>query len=327
MSPERWRRIEDVYHAALERDSGERPAFLREACRDDSDLRSEVESLLSQKASGHLLNQSLGSVAVDVLTPSERFAAGALIGPYRIVEPLGAGGMGQVYRATDTRLGRDVALKVLPADRLADPDRRRRFLSEARAVSALSHPNIVTFYDLLSDGGEDILVLECVPGRMLDQLIGKRGLRQRDALAYAIQIADGLAVAHQAGIVHRDLKPANIIVSESGAVKILDFGLATFTNAESVEGRIVGTVAYMSPEQAEGRRVDARSDILSFGLVLYEMLTGRRAGILRDESATAEGVPAALQTLLARCLRQDPARRAQSMADIDRKSVVQGRRT
>ena len=337
MTPERWRRIEDVYHAALECDPTGRRTFLGNACAGDDDLRREVESLLAQDASGQILNQPLGRIADEVLSPAERCVPGDLVGPYRIVEPLGAGGMGEVYRAVDTRLGRDVALKFLPADRLADSDRKRRFLSEARAASALNHPNIVTFYDLLSEGPEHVLVLECVPGRTLDELIGKRGLRLRDALAYAIQMADALAAAHQAGVVHRDLKPANVIVSDTGTVKLLDFGLAKFTPAKADphstetattdDGRIVGTIAYMSPEQAEGRTMDARSDIFSFGVVLYEMLTGRKAflrdtttstlaAILRDEFAPVEGVPAALQALLTRCLRKDPAKRAQSMADI-----------
>ena len=337
MTPERWGRIEEVYHAALEREPAMRAAFLAGACGNDADLRREVESLLAQDGGDRILNQPLGAVAADVLTPRERCAPGAMIGPYRIIEPLGAGGMGEVYRATDTRLGRDVALKFLPADQLADPERRRRFLSEARSASALHHPNIVTFYDLLTEGSEQVLVLECVRGRTLDRLIGKGGLRVKEALAYAIQIADALAAAHQAGIVHRDLKPSNVIVTDSGVVKLLDFGLAKFTGTASdpdrtqtlstAEGRIMGTVAYMSPEQAEGRKVDARSDIFSFGVVLYEMLTGRRAfardtatstlaAILRDEAAPVEGVPESLRTLLSRCLRKDADKRAQSIADV-----------
>jgi Tol biopolymer transport system component len=337
MTADRWRKVEDLYHAALERADSARPAFLEEACAGDLELRREVESLLAQDTGALVLNQGLGDIARDMLSPARRFTPGAMIGPYRVVERLGAGGMGEVYRATDTRLSRDVALKVLASGSLADPERKRRFLSEARAVSALNHPNIVTFYDLLSDCGEDVLLLEYVPGTTLDRLIGKRGLRLREALEYAIQIADGLAGAHQAGIVHRDLKPSNIIVSQSGTVKILDFGLAKFVSQEparertqtmeTAEGRILGTVAYMSPEQADGRAVDARSDIFSFGVVLHEMLTGRKvfqratststlAAILSEEPAPVEGVPESLRTLLGRCLRKPVARRAQSMADI-----------
>ena len=222
---------------------------------------------------------------------------GQALGHYRIEAKLGEGGMGVVYRAFDTHLDRPVAIKILRADATTSPERRRRFQQEAKAASALNHPNIVHIYDISSSGGTDYIAMEFVDGKTLDQLIGKSGLALRDTLKYAIQIADALARAHAAGIVHRDLKPANIIVSEDGRVKLLDFGLAKLTettvyadvdseagtatmtareDVQTEEGTIVGTIAYMSPEQAEGKKVDARSDIFSFGSVLYEMVTGRR---------------------------------------------------
>jgi Tol biopolymer transport system component len=242
--------------------------------------------------------------------------------------------MGEVYRARDTRLGREVALKVLPPDRLFDAERRRRFLQEARAASALNHPNVVTFYDLADANGQTFLVMEYVAGKTLDQVIPPKGLPLKSAAAYAIQIVDGLAAAHAAGIVHRDLKPANIIVGEKGTVKLLDFGLAKLRepvdqNPDAVRthtGLVLGTFAYMSPEQAEGHSVDARSDIFSFGCVLYEMLTGQRlfrgsspalivSAILRDEPpepcALRADIPNELQQILRRCLRKDPAMRFQ----------------
>ena len=210
---------------------------------------------------------------------------------YRILEKLGAGGMGVVYKAQDTRLDRFAALKVLPAEKVSDPERLRRFVQEAKSASALNHPNIVTIYDIGEAGGEHFIAMEFVAGRTLGQLIGGKSLPLKDALDYAMQMADALGKAHAAGIVHRDLKPANVMVTDDGLVKILDFGLAKLVeSAEKSDGnvatmtaegpvteagRIMGTVAYMSPEQAEGKPLDARSDIFSFGTVLYEMLTGR----------------------------------------------------
>ena len=223
---------------------------------------------------------------------------GETLGHYRIDAKLGEGGMGVVYRAFDTHLDRAVAIKVLRPDATASPDRKRRFVQEAKSASALNHPGIVHIYDIdranLPDGPIDFIAMEFVPGKTLDQCIGTSGLSLNDALKYAIQIADALARAHAAGIVHRDLKPANIIVADDGRVKLLDFGLAKLTEVidgdpegatataaleapRTEEGSILGTVAYMSPEQAEGRKVDGRSDIFSFGSVLYEMVTGRRA--------------------------------------------------
>jgi serine/threonine protein kinase/Tol biopolymer transport system component len=267
---------------------------------------------------------------------------------YELLEKLGEGGMGVVYKARDTRLDRLVALKVLPADKVSDPDRKRRFMQEAKAASALNHPNIVTIYDVDHVDGLDFIAMEYVPGRTLEQLIGRQGLKVDETLKYSIQIAGALGAAHAASIVHRDLKPNNVIVTDSGVVKVLDFGLAKLIEEKQREeaetqtilrqdavrtlaGFIVGTAAYMSPEQAEGRPVDARSDIFSFGSLLYQTVTGQTpfarpsqmstlAAILREEpqppSQVAAGTPCDLDKIIARCLRKDPDRRYQHMLDV-----------
>ena len=267
---------------------------------------------------------------------------GSTISHYEVVEKLGEGGMGVVYKARDSRLKRLVALKVLPPEKVADPERKRRFVEEAQAASALNHPNIVTVHDIGQSDGVDFIAMEYVEGHTLGELIGRRGLKLHEALRIATQIADALAKAHAAGIVHRDLKPGNVMVTPEGRVKVLDFGLAkltetalvssedpTLTAAQSTEyGMIMGTAAYMSPEQAEGKKVDARSDIFSFGSVLYEMLIGRGA-FRRDNPALTLAavlhleppplpaeIPRELERVVARCLRKDPARRVQTMADL-----------
>ena len=264
---------------------------------------------------------------------------------YRVESLLGQGGMGVVYRALDTKLNRPVAIKVLPHEAVADPARKKRFVQEARAASALNHPNIITIHDIDTTERVDFIVMEYVPGKSLDHMIPRRGLPLGEVLQYAIEIADALAAAHAAGIVHRDLKPANIMVTDKGHVKVLDFGVAKLVEpgevnecastktaqAQTEEGTIVGTAAYMSPEQVEGKPVDARSDIFSFGVVLYEMVTGRRpfqgetkmatlTAVLHTEpqpvSEAAEGVPRELDRVIASCLRKDRNRRLQHMDDI-----------
>jgi serine/threonine protein kinase len=267
---------------------------------------------------------------------------GRVVAHYQILEKLGEGGMGVVYRARDTHLDRFVAIKVLPPGNLYDPDSKRRFVQEARAASALNHPGIITVHDIASDGGQDFIVMEYVAGKPLDQLIPRKGLALGEALKYALQITDALARAHASGIIHRDLKPANIMVDDHGLVKIVDFGLAKLTESlgrdtaastrsaavHTGEGRIVGTVAYMSPEQAQGKPVDARSDIFSFGAVLYEMVTGRRAfrgdtdiatlaAVMNQEpQAAGPDVPRDLERIIARCLRKDADRRFHHMIDL-----------
>jgi eukaryotic-like serine/threonine-protein kinase len=266
---------------------------------------------------------------------------GSKLGPYEILSSLGVGGMGEVYRAHDPRLGRDVAIKVLPADRMADQSRRRRFVHEARAASALNHPSIVTIHEIASEDGIDFIVMEYVRGRTLAALIRRRGMPLPEALRVAIPIADALARAHAVGIVHRDPKPANVIVGPDGTVKVLDFGLAKLTGSDdgsddhrtvtmeaedrgplSEQGRVAGTVGYMSPEQQAGKKVDARSDVFSFGAVLYEMITGQRAfpggssfDLPRRPSDVARGVPRDLEKLILRCLRMEPEQRFH-MADV-----------
>jgi eukaryotic-like serine/threonine-protein kinase len=272
---------------------------------------------------------------------------GQTLAHYEILEELGHGGMGVVYKARDTHLDRYVAIKVLPAEAVVNPERKRRFVQEAKAASALNHPNIVTIFDISSDSGTDFIAMEYVPGKPLDELIPRKGMPLGELLKISVQVADALTAAHAAGIIHRDLKPANIMVGDDGRVRVLDFGLAKLTDpsesseldetktvavAESSpkteEGTILGTASYMSPEQAEGRKVDARSDIFSFGSVLYEMTTGRRPFVGESNMATlaaiisqepgqlSEEIPHDLDKAITRCLRKDLSRRFQHMDDV-----------
>jgi eukaryotic-like serine/threonine-protein kinase len=270
---------------------------------------------------------------------------GRSIAHYHVLEALGQGGMGFVYKARDTQLDRLVAIKVLTPDKLTNDERKSRFIQEAKAASALNHPNIVTIYAIGNEDGVDFIAMEYIAGRTLDRIIPKDGLKLDELLKYGVQIGDALARAHAAGIVHRDLKPGNIMVTDDGQVKLVDFGLAKLSDLhdtsdaeltrpatlETEEGRILGTVCYMSPEQAEARKTDARSDIFSFGAVLYEMATGRRAFMGRSRISTLAAVlkgaptpatelnrrlPRDLARIIERCLRKDPAWRYQSAADL-----------
>jgi Tol biopolymer transport system component/predicted Ser/Thr protein kinase len=258
---------------------------------------------------------------------------GDQLGPYKIEAVIGKGGMGQVFRATDTRLHRTVAIKVLPRHGISDLERRRRLLKEARAASALNHPNIVTLHDIASDDGDDYLVMEFVAGRSLDQLVNPRGIPAEEAVHYAAQVAAALSAAHAVGIVHRDIKPANIIVDGESQVKVLDFGLAKLVEGGDDDatltetGVIMGTVAYMSPEQAAGKALDHRSDIFSLGVVLYELLTGSRpftrssnaetmSAIINDSHPQLSGKPARLAEIVEKALEKDPRERYQSAADL-----------
>ena len=271
-------------------------------------------------------------------------AAETQLGPYKIVSLIGAGGMGEVYRARDTRLLRDVALKLLPESFTADPDRLRRFEQEARAVAALNHPNIVSVYDVGSAGGIQYIVSEFLEGETLRQLISSSGMAPRKAIDLAVQLAQGLGAAHEQGIVHRDLKPENIFVTRDGRLKILDFGLAKLrrpqmiaetidgvTVAETNAGQVMGTIGYMSPEQVRGETADYRSDIFSFGSILYEMLSGQRAfkrntgaetmtAILNEEPSDFSGrnfpVTPALERIVRHCIEKQPGQRFQSAQDI-----------
>ncbi|HEV8715657.1 MAG TPA: protein kinase, partial [Candidatus Binatia bacterium] len=349
MNPERWQEIKRLYNSALELESDQREAYLEEACAGDESLRKEIERLLAQQAEAEDL---LGSPALEVAAralaqdqkdkPRPDYVGRTLL-HYRITEKIGEGGMGVVYKARDLHLDRAVAIKVLPADTMADPERKRRFVQEAKSASALNHPGIIQIYDINSDAGVDFIAMEHVAGKTLDRRIGRKGLRISEALKYAVQITDALAAAHAAGIVHRDLKPPNIMVTETGLIKVLDFGLAKLTlpvqsevsgtastmEPQTEDGRVMGTAAYMSPEQAEGKAVDAHSDIFSFGSVLYEMITGKRpfqgdnkistlSAVLNKEAPPLSAdIPHDLEKIITRCLRKDPARRFQTMADLN----------
>jgi len=331
MDSERWRRIETLYQAALAVEPDSRAAFLEQSCSGQESLRQEVESLLfhGENAGRFLEDSPVAAESPMAIQP------GAKLGSFEILGLLGKGGMGQVYRAYDTKLRREVALKVISTEHLADPESKRRLLREARAASALNHPNIVMVYEIGSEGGMDFIAMELVEGRSLHEVIPPEGLPLAGTLDYAVQIANGLEKAHAAGIVHRDLKPGNIMVTQDGLVKLVDFGLARrvrvpeSATAATLEGRIGGTPAYMSPEQAQGEPGDACSDVFSFGAVLYQMLTGRQlfsgdstasvlAAVLREEpgwDALPAATPPAVRRLLRLCLRKDRRKRLQSIGD------------
>jgi predicted Ser/Thr protein kinase len=303
MSPERFRQIEELYHAAREGTAEGRAALLAET---DPELRREVELLLSQQASGGFLDRPAirdASELFEDLTVT-RLDVGACLGPYRIERKLGEGGMGEVFRAVDKRLGRAVAIKT--AHKQFSPS----FEREARAIASLNHPHICTVYDI----GPNYLVMELVEGETLGAKLKTGPLPVKTLLLYASQIAAALAEAHSKGIIHRDLKPGNIMIGKSGA-KVLDFGLAKSVQDETVTAshNVMGTPAYMAPEQWEGKPADARSDIYSFGCLLYEMSTGDRISPHRERLLSRK-----LERIVRRCLEKDPGRRWQSVADLEK---------
>jgi eukaryotic-like serine/threonine-protein kinase len=341
MTSDRWRQVDALYHAALERDAAERLAFLASACGGDQALRHEVESLLAESNAGWSVFEgpAMGLAAQLVSDVGNTSMVGRLLGAYELRGPLGAGGMGEVYRAFDTRLGREVAIKILPRAFKEDPERVTRFEREAKVLASLNHPYIAAIYGLEDLDGVPALVMELVEGDDLSALLARGPIPVDDALTYARQIAEALEVAHERGIVHRDLKPANVKVRRDRTVKVLDFGLAKdllpaskdvgMLTALSPHGATMGTPPYMSPEQVRGEAVGREADIWSFGVVLYEMLTGLSPfarqtiaetmasvlGSAPDYSRLPSETPPNVLRLIRRCLEKDLKRRLKHIGD------------
>lgn len=347
MTPERYQRIKALFHSALERAADERPAFLADACGGDMALLANVEALIAaDEQSGDFMDAPAYEVAADMLVGNPTgVLEGERLGHYQIIALLGSGGMGDVYLARDTRLGRRVALKLLPDYLTDDESRVRRFKQEARAASALNHPNILTIYEIEQADGRYFIATEFVEGETLRQRMKNGRLKLNEALEIAVQIAGALSKAHQIGIVHRDIKPENIMLDAEGRVKVLDFGLAKYTqpldpydtagsiteNAYTVPGMLMGTTAYMSPEQARGLAVDARADIWSLGVVLYEVVAGHLpfngqtaidvlAAILEHEPESFAvqkfDPPHELQRIIRKALQKDREKRYQTSKDL-----------
>src|SRR5262249_8944293 len=351
---DRWEQINKLYHAALELEERERAPFLDQACHEDPELRSEVQSLLDMhgQAEGFLGKSAMQEIARELKDESPSLV-GVQLGPYQVLGVIGAGGMGEVYKARDTRLNRTVAIKVLPRYLSERADLRQRFEREARAIAGLNHPNICALYDVGREEGIDFLVMECVEGETLSQRLRKKPLPTEQLLRTAVEIATALDQAHRHGVVHRDLKPGNIMLTKTGA-KLLDFGLAKrqapvlrtgatsvevalrataglATQSESLteEGMILGTLEYMAPEQVEGKEADTRTDIFALGVVIYEMATGRKAFEAESKASLASAIlttqpppitavrpmtPPALERVVKKCLSKDPDERWQNMA-------------
>src|SRR5262245_32669619 len=319
-SPEEWARVREVFEGALALPPELRSAHIAAACGDDRNLREQVELLLaSHERANSFLATHAALTTIEGVTSS---LEGSRLGPYQLGARLGAGGMGEVYKARDTRLDRTVAIKVLPAHVATAPQARERFEREARAVAALNHPHICTLYDVGSHDGVDFLVMEYLDGATLTC-----PLPIDAAVKLGIDIAGALAGAHRQGILHRDLKPGNVMVTPNG-VKLLDFGLAKSTESDisvTQTGVVVGTVAYMSPEQVNGQPLDARSDIFSFGALLYEMVSGRAAfggttagqvmsAVLRDDPPSLH--EPAIEQIVRKCLAKDPDQRYRTMDEV-----------
>lgn len=347
MTPERWQRVDELFHSALEREPTNRGAFLRESCAGDEELQKEVEKLIAAHEADGSFIDSPAYADTEILSDRQAdLVAGQRLGPYKIMSHIGSGGMGEVYLAEDTRLGRKVALKLLPAAFTTDEDRLRRFRQEAQAASALNHPNILTVYEIGQTDSIHFIAMEYVEGQTLRERMSRSRMKLREVLDVAIQGASALAAAHQAGIVHRDIKPENIMVRADGYVKALDFGLAKLTEqraSDTLEGPtaalvktgpgvVMGTVNYMSPEQAEARPVDHRTDIFSLGVVLYELLTGKRPfggksaidtlhAIINEEPRPAvelnSQLPPEVTDILAKAMAKTPGERYRHAGDFE----------
>jgi serine/threonine protein kinase len=339
MTPERWQQVKDIFQSLVDSDANERARLLERACGEDLELRHEIERLLeSDEQAPTFLESSPITPQQELLT---RTFDGRKIGPYRVVSLLGTGGMGEVYQAQDTRLDRTVALKILPANVANDERRMKRFAVEAKAASALNHPNVATIYDIGESDGISFIAMEYVEGQTLDQKIKCGPMDAIDIQTIARQVAEALDHAHHKGIIHRDIKPANLIVTSQGQVKVLDFGLAKMSREAPFEqvrpatttlpGLLMGTVEYMSPEQALAQEVDRRTDVFSLGVVLYEMATGRSpfAGdsitqtidrIVHAEpepiSRLNSKIPLKLQRVIEKCLEKKRERRYQSAREL-----------
>ncbi len=346
MKPERWQQIERLYHAALEREPAERAVFLRQACAGEDALRCEIESLLGyeEKAEQFIETPALEVAARSMAEDQVEFMVGRQLGSYRIVSQLGAGGMGEVYLAEDASLNRKVAIKFIQAGSTADEQTRKRLIREAQAAARLEHPNICAIYEVDHQDDLNFIVMQYIEGETLASRIKGKPLQLGDTLDLAIQIADALSAAHSQGIIHRDIKPQNIIINPQGQLKVLDFGLAkVIRQDESLDskaeteglltepGMIMGTPAYMSPEQIRGETLDARTDIFSFGSVLYEMVSGRHpfgeaspaatlSAILTTEPAPlaryACDVPDELQRIVRKAMSKDKEARYQGIKDL-----------
>ncbi len=354
MTPERWQQIDQVFHAALACEPAQRNDFLADACGDDESLRREVESLISAHGeASDFIETPAADVAAELLgTHESTFELGEQIENYRIIRQLGSGGMGEVYLAEDTSLQRKVALKLLPPHFTVNPDRVRRFEREARAASALNHPNIVTIYEIRKSGATHFIATELVEGKTLRQLINERPFTLNETLNVSMQVADALSGAHLAGIVHRDIKPENIMIRQDGYVKILDFGLAKLseeqfadadlespTLLQSKPGLVMGTVQYMSPEQARGKHVGVGTDIWSLGIVMYELLAGHvpftgetpshvMVALMEDKLPSLKNhaiVPDQLDQFVAKALRKNQKERYHTAGELacDLKSLKQ----
>jgi serine/threonine protein kinase/Tol biopolymer transport system component len=337
MTPERWQQVERIYQAVLDRNADARAGFLDEACAGDAALRAEVESLLRAHRSQDRFLESgaVHVVARNMALQIPRAAAGQRLGDYELIALLGAGGMGEVWRAFDPGLRRHIAIKILPAQYSLDPERLRRFEHEAQAAGRLNHPNVLSVYAIGQHAGSPFLVTELLEGMTLRQKLAGGALPEAKALEYADQLVQGLAAAHDKGIVHRDLKPENVFITSDERVKILDFGLAKLASTgpqhqaatRTATGVALGTPAYMAPEQVRGHAVDHRADIFALGALLYEILAGRRAfdgetsaeamtAILHQEPPPIPGVSAHVEQIARHCLEKEPAGRYQSARDL-----------
>jgi serine/threonine protein kinase/Tol biopolymer transport system component len=347
MTPERWQQVKEIFNSAITYRPEERGLFISQACSGDDELRSEVESLIaSHEESGSFIDKPAFEAAASLLAGEKgELRPGQAIGSYQVISFISRGGMGEVYLAEDKRLGRKVALKLLPASFTTDVDRLRRFEQEARSASALNHPNIITIYEIRQAAGSQIIATEYVEGETLRLRLRRAPLTLSETLNIAIQITDALSAAHKAGIIHRDIKPENIMLRPDGYVKVLDFGLAKLSEESSPavaaeaptiqvrtgSGIVIGTAGYMSPEQARGLGVDQRSDVFSLGAVIYEMLARRKpfegdtpsdtlAAILKTEplplARAVAGVPSELVRIVNKSLRKDREERYQVVKDL-----------